>query len=139
MTITPDQCFAYGVALVTSIGAGLERWRASKATQRTAIEKEVVSDAKRQEERGNLMAKMADDYKLLLEKEYTAHQATREFHHHKASEDQAKLDKCFERCQELQEKTDLSKIEALLLEQGQTLKTVADGIRELLVNHHHKN
>lgn len=133
MTTTPDQLFAYGVSIVACAAAGVERWRANRVTQKTAIEKEVVSDAKRQEERGILMAKMADDYKALLEKEYAAHQSTREFYHKKSSEDQAKLDLCVLRCQELQSKTDLSKVEHLLLEQGATLKTLAEGIRELLI------
>lgn len=132
MAVTPDQIFAYSAAAVAAFAAGIERWRASKVSQKTALEKEVVSDAKRQEERGNLMAKMADDYKALLEKEYIAHQATREFHHHKAGEDQAKLDKCNERVQELQVKTDVSEIERLLLQQGKSLETMAAGIRELL-------
>lgn len=134
MTATPDQLFAYGVTAVACVAAGIERYRASRVAQKTALEKEVVSDAKRQEERGILMAKMADDYKLLLEKEYAAHNATRQFHHNKSNEDQAKLASCFERCSELQQKTDLSKIETLLLEQGASLRMVAEGIRELLTN-----
>lgn len=132
MTITSDQIFSWSVSAVAVIAAGIERYRAGKVTQKTALEKEVVSDAKRQEERGNLMAKMADDYKVLLEKEYSAHQATRDFHHLKANEDQAKLAKCVERNQELQAKTDLSKIEVLLLAQGESLKAVAAGIQKLL-------
>lgn len=134
MPITPDQIFAYSAAAVAAFAAGIERWRASKVSQKTALEKEVVSDAKRQEERATLMAKMADDYKILLEKEYAAHEATRDFHHKKAKEDQATLLKCNERVQELQVKTDLSKIETLLLAQGQCLQTMAEGIRDLLKN-----
>lgn len=132
MPVTPDQIFAYCTAGVAAIAAGIERWRAGKITQKTAIEKEVVSDAKRQEERGTLMAKMADDYKALLEKEYAAHEATRNFHHAKAEKDQATLAKCNEHVAELQQKTDLSKIEMLLLAQGDSLRIVGEGIKELL-------
>lgn len=132
MNITTDQIFSYAVTAVACVAAGVERWKAGKVTQKSVLEKEVVSDAKRQEERGNLMAKMADDYKELLEKEYTAHQHTRDFYHNKSSEDQAKLAKCSERCLELQAKTDLSKIEELILDQSTALKIVAEGIQKLL-------
>lgn len=134
MTTTTPEAFPYIVSVVCAIAAGLERYRASKVATKTQQEKEVISQAKAQEERGNLYAKMANEYKDLLEKEYAAHEATRIYHHKKAGDDQAKLDRCFERCTELQAKTDITKIETLLLEQGKHLSTACDGIRELLTN-----
>lgn len=135
MTVTtPDQWFAYTAATVAAVAAALERYKASKATTKTDQEKAIVSEAKAWKERAELMEKMSNDYHTLLEKEYAAHQATRQFHHDKANEFQAKLDKCVERCSELQAKTDITKVETLLLQQGDSLKTMAEGIRELLVH-----
>lgn len=127
---SPD--LAWIAAAVAATAAGIERWRASKVVAKTAQEKEVVADAKAQEARGNLYAKMAEEYKSLLEKEYAAHEGTREYHHKKAKEDQALLLRCNEKCTELQAKTDVTKIEMLLLQQGESLKTLAEAIRELL-------
>lgn len=141
---SPD--LAWVAAAVAATAAGIERWRASKVTAKTAQEKEVVADAKAQEARGNLYAKMSEEYKGLLEKEYIAHQVTRDYHHTKANEFQAELCKCNERCTELQSKTDITKIELILIEQGKrmiemieekksqgkALLVLTESIRELL-------
>jgi hypothetical protein len=123
--LSPDQIAAYTTSVLFGAAAAFERYKSSRVTKKTEAEAAVVSDAKRQEERGNLMAKMADDYKALLEKEYTAHQATRDYWHEKANDFQKQLAKCNEDCAALQMKTDLSTVQVSLL-------TIAKGVEELL-------
>lgn len=134
-TPSADQIFAYCASATFALMAGFERFKALRTKKKTDQENAVVSDAKRLEERANLMAKMADDYKLLLEKEYTAHQATRDYWHAKANDFQAELAKCNENCADLKSKTDISKIEHLILEQYKILQPIAQGINKLLEVH----
>lgn len=132
--IDPASVGAWSAAAFGAAWAAFERSKSSKVETKTIEDKNVVSEAKAWEARAALYKKMADDSQALLEKEYSAHQATRDFHHSKAGEFQSELLKCHERCADLQEKTDISGIERILSDQQKVLMTMGEGIRELLTN-----
>lgn len=130
--LTPDQVTAYTTALVFGCAAAYERFVNRKKTEKTEQERTALSEALMFKERGDLMLKQVEEYKDLLEKEYTAHQATRDFHHAQATIAQLKLSECNEKCQELQTRTDLTRVEEILIRQSTAMTQMASGIQELL-------
>lgn len=130
--ITPEQVGAYATALLFACMAAYERFVNRKRAIKTEADQETLSEARAFKERGDLMLKQADEYRMLLEKEYSAHQKTREFHHDQATLVQEKLSKCNEHCLELQSRTDITKVEYLLVQQTAALTEIAAGIKQLL-------
>lgn len=136
-TSTPDIIQSAGgwVAFLIAAGAaGFERYNAKKVTDKTEAEKQVVSSAQAWKSSSELYEGMAKDYRSLLETERSDHQKTRDYWHEKATGFQHDLSKCNEECLKLQGRTDITRVETLLLDQGRHMATVADGIRELLAN-----
>lgn len=132
LTIPPEQLGGYITAIAASLWALKERIQSQKVVNKTDAEKALVSEALMFKERGDLMLKQANEYKELLEKEYQAHEATREYHHGQATVAQQKLSECNEKCQELQTKTDISRVEEILLKQTTAMLEMSAGIKELL-------
>jgi hypothetical protein len=132
MSLPPDQAAAYISAIIFAVAAGYERFRSNKVVTKTATDDAVLSDAKRQEERGNLMAKMADEYRSLYSKEAEEHIKTREFWHSKQGDHQTNLSKCQEKILELQARPDLTDILTSIRAQGEVSLQILEGIREVL-------
>lgn len=137
VTSTPDIIQSAGgwiAFMLAAIAAGFERYRSGKVQDKTAEEKQVVSEATAWKSRSELYEGMTKDFRALLDTERSDHQKTRDYWHEKSNKFQADLSKCNEDCLKLQGRTDISKVETLLLEQGRHMSTIADGIRELLAN-----
>lgn len=137
VTSTPDLIQSAGgwiAFLLAACAAGFERYNSKKITDKTQEEKQVVSEAQAWKSRSEVHESMAKDFRNLLETERKDHQNTREYWHGKATTFQSDLAKCNEDCVKLQGRTDISRVETLLLEQGRHMSTIADGIRELLAN-----
>lgn len=140
MMLAPEQIAAYMTAAAFGIAAGYERFINRKRAQKQEVDQGVLAEALAFKERGDLMLKQANEYHDLLEKEYEAHQQTRKFHHDQATIAQEKLSKCNELCLDLQSRTDITRLEKLVLKQTDALEKMSQGITELLKlsakNHH---
>lgn len=137
VTSTPDLIQSAGgwiAFLLAALAAGFERYRSGKVQDKTAEEKQVVSEAQAWKSRSELYEGMTKDFRALLETERADHQKTRDYWHEKSNKFQSDLAKCNEDCLKLQGRTDITKVENLMLEQGKDLRTIAEGIRELLTN-----
>lgn len=137
VTSTPDIIQSAGgwiAFLLAALAAGFERYNSKKITDRTSAEKQIVSEATAWKSSSELHERMSKDFRGLLETERTDHQKTRDYWHEKSNKFQSDLAKCNEDCIKLQGRTDISRVETLLLAQGQHMATIADGIRELLAN-----
>lgn len=141
--IPTEQIAAYATAIAFGFAAGYERFINRRKVLKTEADQLQLSEAKAFKERGDLMLKQAEEYRTLLEKEYQAHQVTREFHHKQSTIAQQKLLECNEKCLELQTRTDLSRLEHLLADQttafskmsevqSNALSQISLGIQELL-------
>lgn len=138
--LTPDQIAAYTTAAASAFVfggmAGYERFvnrkRAKKIEDKTDLEKQALSEALAFQRSADLMTQQAEVYRQLLEKEYAAHQVTREYHHGEAQKSQLKLSQCNELNQELRSRTDISRIEEILVTQTKAMQQMAEGIQDLL-------
>lgn len=133
---TPDQLAAYIVALLFAFAAGYERFINRKKAEKIEVNQTVLSEALAFKERGDLMLKQAEEYRGLLEQEYKAHQATREFHHTQSQLAQEKLSACNEKCLELQSRTDITRVEQNLTLLTVAMTRVGTGVEELLKRNH---
>lgn len=121
----PQVVGAWCAAAIFAGQATFERYRATRKSNKVEVDTKSLSDAKMFEERGNLMARMYEETKVLFEKERAAHQITREYWHEKSNKFQADISRCQEQILELKGRPDLSDV----------LRGIQQ-ILEYLKNHH---
>lgn len=114
----PDQIAGYVAGFIGFCMAIYERLKSSKKQDKTEAEAELVSDAKRLEERATLLGKIADANASELAKEQEAHQKTRTFYHEKIKTDSADSLKLQEKLLALEARPDYTEILTLLKKQG---------------------
>lgn len=120
------------VTIVAFLAAVFERFRSRKKEIKSEAEKDLLSDAKRLQERAELLGRLADDNASNFKKEQEEHQKTRLFWHNKASDFQADLARCQERMTELQERPDYSEIVEQIKVQSQTNHEILEAIRQVV-------
>lgn len=118
----PDQLVGWVAGAIGFCMAVYERLRTSKKQDKTEAEQELVSDAKRQQERANLLGKSADENLELFKKEQAEHQRTRDFWHEKSGEFQNTLSKCQDKLAEVSARPDYSEMLLLLKKQGEHIE-----------------
>lgn len=131
-TPTYDQLVLGGVAVVSFCSAVFERFVNRKKSQKTEADQQLLEEAKVFKERGDLLLAQVAEYKKWYEDEKQAHQQTREYHHDQSAKAQEKLSRCNEKCQELQGRTDISRVEQLLVNQTTALMSIGAGVQKLL-------
>lgn len=112
--------------------AAWERYQASKQQKKIQTDQAVLSAAQSAQDQCALLLVQVENYKTMLLDEQEQHKKTRQFHHDQAGKAQELLAKCNETCQELKSKTDLSKLEEILIRQLNISTQMGDGITELL-------
>lgn len=132
--LSPEQTAAYITASVFALAAGYERFRSNKTIKKSETESDTLSDAKAYQQRGDLMAKMATEYKELYEKEANEHIKTRDFWHTKAGEHQVAISLCQDRILELQGRPDLTDIVNCIKMQSESIKELGEGIKQILLH-----
>lgn len=132
--IDPTATGAWIVAAITSGMAVFERVKSSKVQKKTATEDETLSLAKASQERGNMLGKMAEEWKALLEQERLDHKKTRDYWHDENGKAQALLAAANLKVLELQDRPDLRDIIDALKMQGEAIKEQSEGIREILIH-----
>lgn len=115
-----------------TIAAVFERVRNIKVASKREENAEAVSDAKRYQERGDLMSKLADEYKIKLEAEHKEHMAYRDWAHEKANKDQALLANSQDKIIELQARPDFTDLFEHLKNQSDTSVKILLGIGDIL-------
>lgn len=137
--IDPTSAGAWIVAAITSGMAVFERVKSSKVQKKTATEDETLSLAKASQERGNMMGKMAEEYKELLEQERSDHKKTRDYWHDENGKAQLLLSQANLKVLELQDRPDLRDIIDALKTQGEAIQKQSEGIKEILIHLTHSH
>lgn len=137
--IDPTSAGAWIVAAITSGMAVFEKIKSSKVQKKTAIEDETLSLAKASQERGNMMGKMAEEYKELLEQERSDHKKTRDYWHDENGKSQLLLSQANLKVLELQDRPDLRDIIDALKTQGEAIQKQSEGIKEILIHLTHSH
>lgn len=137
-----DQIIAYGTTALTIVLLSVEKWKNTKKDNKTQEEAELVSDAKKFQERGDTMAKLADEWKERYQAEHTEFNTYRDYAHGKAAQDQAVVFKLNERVAELQAKPDYSDLFDHMKRQSDmtvailsSIETLASSIKTLVQRH----
>lgn len=137
------QVAPWAAAFFASLFAGYERYQNSKAQakatnialvkeEKTQQEQDLLSDAKRLQERADLLGKLADDNATLFRAEQAAHKETREYWHAKGTEFQLSLSTCQDKLQEMQQRPDYSDILELIKQQAEISNQTLSAIKEVL-------
>lgn len=131
--LDPTATGAWIVAVITSAAAVFERTRSSKVQKRTEADDETLSLAKASQARGDMMGKIAEEYKELLEQERVEHKKTREYWHDENDKAQALVAASNLKVIELQDRPDLRDIIIALKTQGVAIHEQGEGIKEILI------
>lgn len=133
MIIPPvDQVAAYTAAFIGLCGAVFERLRNKKKEDKTEAEKNLLSDARMFQERGEILKTLADDNLSLYKAEHEDHKKTRDYWHEKASEFQTTLAKCQVQIEEFKSRPDLTQVVKYIEAQSATSVAILGGIRDIL-------
>lgn len=130
--ISPDQIGAYIFAVIGGGVAWFERSRSVKQRDKLDLCSEAVSDAKKHQERADLMGKLADDYKHRFEVEHKEFNDYRDYAHNKGNKDQETLLKFQEKVNELQARPDFSDLFEHLKQQSDISVKILDGMGKVL-------
>lgn len=132
--IDPSNAAGWGTAFVAFSMAAFERIKSSKVQSKTVDETETLSLAKAAREKAELMFKMAEEYKALLEQERIDHKKTRDYWHAENGKSQDKLSAANLKVLELQDRPDLRDILSALKKQGEGIQEQGEGIKQILLH-----
>lgn len=124
--IEPAQAGAWIVAAVCGGAAAFERLNNIRVRRKHEQNAEAISDARKHQERAEVMGKLADDYKALFEREHAELTKYRNEVHEKARKDVDLMMKKDERIMELQARPDFTDLFAHLEAQADHMRAQSD-------------